>query len=158
MQIGPVILEMGMSEREEHMNAAMPDVWELYCDGTATPNPGKIGVGILLISPQGVRTEVSRALHNGCNNEAEALALLEGMRTALCMGAKRLLLFSDSRVIVDHVTGRMRIRVAALAALADQVACGLTQFEASELRWLGQHRNREADALARHALGLSART
>lgn len=137
------------------MDSSARAPWQLYCDGTALPNPGRIGIGVLLVAPDGTRHTVSRALGNGCNNEAEARALLAGLEEAARLGAATLEVHSDSRVLVDHLGGSQRVRVAALARLLDELGLALARAGSPPLRWLPRHRNQAADALARAALGLA---
>lgn len=132
----------------------MTEPWTLHCDGTALPNPGRIGIGAVLVAPDGQRHTLSQALGHGCNNEAEARALLAALDWARTLGAGPLAIHSDSRVLIDHLSGRERTRVAHLAALFDSLAPALA---GSKLDWLPRHRNTQADELARAALGLSAK-
>ena len=52
--------------------------WLIWCDGSACPNPGRMGFGAVLRGPDGSTHTLSQAGHtSGCNNEAEARALLQ---------------------------------------------------------------------------------
>ncbi|MBS1156644.1 MAG: ribonuclease [Proteobacteria bacterium] len=137
---------------------AADPVWLAAFDGSALPNPGRIGLGAVLCAPDGRRFEISEpARQNGCNNEAELLALCTLLELANELGAERLCIRSDSDVAVRYVLGQASTQVVQLLPLiarAQQLARGFARFE---LRWVPQHRNREADALARKALGLPAR-
>ena len=56
---------------------AAPAHWEAWVDGTALPNPGRIGIGLLLVAPDGTQQALSRAPgRSGCNNKAELRATL----------------------------------------------------------------------------------
>lgn len=135
-----------------------PSIWHIHCDGTALPNPGRIGLGAVLCAPDGARHSLStRSEHTGCNNTAEALALILALREAHARGARRLRVHSDSDVLVQHLAGTLRIRVASLATLFDEAATWLARFEQVELHWVPRHRNGEADTLARAALALPAK-
>ena len=55
-----------------------PTCWKAYIDGVA--NQRGLGVGLVLISPEGITIEKSLRLgFSAMNNEAEYEALLEGM-------------------------------------------------------------------------------
>ncbi len=132
--------------------------WTGWCDGCALPNPGRMAVGGVLCGPDGSRREISRATgRTGCNNEAEILALQDLLEFALECGVRRLLVFSDSdlvvRVVPDPASREARRLAAHFAEVRKRVLC----FEQFELRWLPQHRNREADELSRQAFGLPPR-
>ncbi|MDQ8023375.1 MAG: reverse transcriptase-like protein [Moraxellaceae bacterium] len=131
-----------------------PDCWLIHCDGTALPNPGRIGVGVVLRAPDGSEHRISRTQGNGCNNEAEACALLLALAEAQHLGAQCLRLYSDSDVLVQHVAGTAHTAVPRLAALFAEARDALAQFRHAELHWLPRHRNGDADTLARAVLGL----
>ena len=59
------------------------------------------GVGIVIITPEGIRLEHSFRLgFRASNNEVEYKALLAGFRTILGMGARDVEIYSDSRLVV----------------------------------------------------------
>ena len=76
-----------------------PICWKVYVDGAA--NQRGFGVGLVLISPEGITIEKSLRLgFLAMNNEAEYEALLEGMSMVEKLGGKSVNMFSDSRLIV----------------------------------------------------------
>ena len=129
--------------------------WEAWFDGTAVPNPGRMGIGILLIAPDGEHREISTPLgKTGCNNEAELHALAATLELAQRLGTQQLYINSDSRFVVDCLTGLDSTEIEPLATLVAQIRQQMACFTAIVLRWLPRHRNTEADALARGALGM----
>lgn len=129
--------------------------WTLYADGSAVPNPGRMGLGAVLVAPDGTRHALSMATHaRGCNNEAEARALLAALRDAQARGATALQIYSDSSLLVAQLGVVDAPPVLRLAALYDEVGALLATFTHTSLHWIPRHRNGEADALARAALGL----
>ena len=59
------------------------------------------GVGIVIITPEGIRLEHSFRLgFRASNNEVEYKALLAGFRTILGMAARDIEIYSDSRLVV----------------------------------------------------------
>ena len=77
---------VGGAAREMHPVAESAPVspWIIYCDGSAMPNPGRMGLGVVLCAPDGTCHTLAQATHTtGCNNEAELRALL------LALGALR---------------------------------------------------------------------
>ena len=132
-------------------------LWLAYCDGSAVPNPGRIGVGAVLTDPGGTCHTISKAAHEiGCNNEAELRALLATLRELKLRGASALLIHCDSSVVVEQVASSSAKPIAGLAALFDEARALFNSFDQATLKWIPRHRNREADALARAALGLAA--
>lgn len=136
----------------------MASPWLVHIDGTAVPSPGALGVGVVLVSPDGARHEISRALEQrGCNNEAEARAVLAAFDAAGTLGARALRLHSDSAVVVDELTGRRRTQVGRLRAVFDAIEEQRVGFEVVDVVLVGRRDNGEADRLARAALGLGVK-
>lgn len=130
--------------------------WVAYCDGSAVPNPGRIGLGAVFTEPDGTRHTLSEASHeNGCNNEAELRALLATLQELKLRGAGTLFIHCDNSVVVEQVGSSTAKPIARLASLFDEARALLNSFDQATLMWIPRHRNREADALARAALGLA---
>ncbi|WP_018229899.1 ribonuclease HI family protein [Methyloversatilis universalis] len=131
------------------------DCWLLWFDGCAWPNPGRLGLGALIVAPDGRRIELSQAgSRHGCNNEAELEALRIALERARAEGARRLQVIGDSDVVLRHLGGDRRATVEPLCSQLQAVAATLAGFDRIELRWVPRHRNRDADRLSRAALGL----
>ena len=132
--------------------------WQGWFDGAALPNPGKIGLGVVLISPAGIHSGRSVLIgESGCNNEAELHALCLALEIASEAGARRLQLHGDSNVAVRYVRGPESTQIARLVVLVAQARMRIQGFEEVLLVWVPRHRNVEADRLSRQALGLPAR-
>lgn len=130
--------------------------WTIHCDGSAVPNPGRMGLGAVLVAPDGTRHPLSMATDaRGCNNEAEARALMAALREAKARRATALQIYSDSSLLVAQLGSAGASPVLRLAALYEEVAALLTTFAHTSLHWIPRHRNGEADELARAALGLA---
>ena len=132
------------------------NVWVAYCDGSAVPNPGRIGLGAVFTEPDGKRHTLSEAARaNGCNNEAELRALMATLQELKLRGATALLIHCDNSVVVEQVGSSMAKPIARLASMFDEARALLASFDQATLTWIPRHRNAEADALARAALGLA---
>lgn len=134
-----------------------PLPWCLHSDGSAVPNPGRMGIGAILVSPDGTRHTVSERLANaGCNNEAEVQALLAGLRLARELGAQTIAVYTDSDLIAKQLGACANAPdpVRLHAPLLDARTL-LTTFASHSLSWVPRHRNQEADRLARAALGMA---
>jgi ribonuclease HI len=131
-------------------------LWHIHCDGTALPNPGRIGIGAVVVSPDGLTFTLSAAPGTrGCNNEAEAAALIAALKLAHTHGARRLHIRCDSIVLVEQTTGRERTKIERLVPLFAEARALLATFEQIDFRWVSRRENAAADALARAALGLA---
>ena len=86
-----------------------PLCWKVYVDGVA--NQRGFGVGLVLISPK--KTIIEKSLRLGfsaTNNESEYEALLQGMAMVRKMEGKAVEMFSDLRLIVGQVKGKLEAR------------------------------------------------
>jgi ribonuclease HI len=147
-----------MSLAAPHSDTSSAAAWTVHCDGTALPNPGRIGIGAVLTAPDGTRHTLSQATGtHGCNNEAEARALIAALQMLQNLGAENAVLniHSDSSVLVAQLGGAAPI--VRLTQVFDEARQLLQQFGDVHLDWVPRHRNSEADALARAALGLPSK-
>lgn len=134
---------------------AAPGIWSAWFDGSALPNPGRIGIGLVLESPDGARHERAfTAPQRGCNNEAELLALCALLEEAQALGARRLRIYGDSDIAVKYVNGIDSTEIERLRTLVARSQQLLQDFDAV-LSWIPRHRNGMADTLSRRALGLA---
>lgn len=137
------------------------DCWQAWFDGAAFPNPGRLGLGAVLLSPAGERHELSRlAGVSGCNNEAELLAMLGVLELARRAGARHIALRGDSDFAIRagqaHLAGNPTgiTEIPRLMELIHRLNELLGGFESVVLNWIPRHRNGDADRLSRQALGL----
>ena len=83
--------------------------WKVYVDG-ATNQRGS-GIGLVLISPEGIAIEKSLRLgFSATNNEVEYEALLQGMTMVQKLGRRTMEAFSDSKLVVGQVMGELEAR------------------------------------------------
>ncbi len=137
-----------------------PGAWVIHCDGSAWPNPGRMGLGAVLTGPDGtVQHQISEATtFAGCNNEAELRALMLALRWLAQQGIATptpVQVFSDNSVLVEQLGDQPTAPIARLAALFDEARSALQAFHNVRLQWIPRHRNGAADTLARAALGLA---
>jgi ribonuclease HI len=78
------------------------ETWIMYFYGSVMKEGA--GVGLVFISPLGVRMEYIVRLHfPASNNVAEYKALINGLRIATELGIKRLEIRGDSELVVGQV-------------------------------------------------------
>jgi len=144
-----------MSVGEKQGPGSLP--WTVYCDGSAMPNPGRMGIGAVITAPDGSRHTLSQATHaTGCNNEAELLALTLALQDLRERGATAVRAYSDNSILVEQLgpPGPEPVApIVRLAGLFDEARALLGSFDDARVNWIPRHRNGEADALARAALG-----
>jgi len=120
------------------------------------PNPGRMGIGAVLTAPDGARHTLSQATHTtGCNNEAELLALTLALQELRARGATAVRAYSDNSILVEQLAASEAKPIVRMAALFDDARALLASFDDARVQWIPRHRNGEADALARAALGFA---
>jgi ribonuclease HI len=78
------------------------EFWSLYFDGSRSKEG--VGVGCLLLDPKGNKMFISCRLEFDCtNNIAEYEALIQGLKRAIDLNVKLLIVFGDSEIIVKQV-------------------------------------------------------
>ena len=106
-------------------------------------------MGLVLISPEQLTIEKSLRLgFSATNNEAEYKALLEGMSMVQRMGGKAAKMFSDSRLVVGHVKGKLEARDKRMQGYLSQVRHLQLGFESFTLLHVPKSGNTHANSLA----------
>ena len=119
------------------------------CDGAARGNPGPAGAGAVVVAEDGaVLAEVAEGLGETTNNVAEYTAVIRGLEEAQRLGAREVLLRSDSQLLINQLTGRYRVKAPHLQPLHRQVRDLIRSFDRVDLEHVPRERNTAADALA----------
>ncbi|MGH3492758.1 MAG: reverse transcriptase-like protein, partial [Sciscionella sp.] len=126
----------------------------LEADGGSRGNPGPAGYGAALRDTLtgDLLVQRSGALEHTTNNVAEYTALLEGLRAAKALGAVVVEVRMDSKLVVEQMSGRWKIRNASLRALADEARNLAAEFDEVSYEWIPRERNTVADRLANEAM------
>ncbi|MDV6013824.1 bifunctional RNase H/acid phosphatase [Haloechinothrix sp. LS1_15] len=126
-------------------------------DGGARGNPGPAGYGAVVLGPDGeVLAERQGGLGTTTNNVAEYTGLIEGLRAAAEVGAGSVDVRLDSKLVVEQMNGRWRIKNETLRPLAARAAELAAGFERVTYSWIARERNTRADALANEAMDRQA--
>jgi len=133
-------------------HAGPPTPWRAWFDGSAHPNPGRCGIGALLLGPAGERVELARAAGYGNSSEAEYRALIALLEAAVDAGARNLTIYGDSRVVVDDMDAAGGMGAPSLAPLRAAAQALLPALGQVALRWIPRHKNGAADALSQRAV------
>ena len=124
---------------------------KLFTDGASRNNPGEAGGGIVLRDGEDEWTK-SKYFGRKTNNEAEYLALIEGLKLAREHGAgKKLEVFMDSELIVKQIKGEYKVKKNTLIPLFTEVKTLLRGVDWSITHIL-RNNNRDADKLANQAI------
>jgi ribonuclease H / adenosylcobalamin/alpha-ribazole phosphatase len=102
---------------------------------------------------QGMRLRgLHRWLGVATNNEAEYHALIDGLKAVSEWKPDRLEVFLDSKLVVEQVNGRWKIKEARLQSLQTRAKELLAGFPEFEIKHVERERNKGADALANMAI------
>ncbi|MEW6511600.1 MAG: ribonuclease HI family protein [Bacteroidota bacterium] len=125
-----------------------------FTDGAARGNPGDAGIGILVKDEKGATVLSLHGYIGVCtNNVAEYTALLTLLERVKARPWRRLLVHSDSELMVRQMNGQYKVRDRGLKPLHAR-ARGLLQELPFECRLvhIPREENQEADELANRGI------
>lgn len=125
-----------------------PEHWVMYFDGSLKLEG--VGAGVLLISPKGDQLKyVLQIFWEASNNEAEYEALLHGLRLAISLGIKRLLVYGDSLVVINQVNDEWDRNKDNMDAYCKEVRKLENKFFGLEFHHIVRDNNVAADVLSK---------
>ena len=92
--------------------------------------------------------EIAEGIGVATNNVAEYTAAIRGLERARDLGATDVLLRSDSRLLIEQLAGRWKVKNPTLQRLHHEARSLVAGFERVEVEHVRRERNVEADALA----------
>ncbi len=127
-------------------------------DGGSRGNPGPAGYGALVRDADSgeVLAERREAIGTATNNVAEYRGLLAGLRAAAEIAADSIEVRMDSKLVVEQMSGRWKIKHRDLQPLAAQGQQLLRALPPTTFTWIPRERNAHADRLANEAMDLAA--
>jgi ribonuclease HI len=140
------------ARNRKNMPPTPADAWLAWFDGSSHPNPGRMGIGGLLQSPDGRSiAEISRAAGHGDSSEAEYLALNAVLEAAVAAQPARLVIHGDSQVVIDDICSKRR-PAASLTEQRERALRSISQLANVVFVWIPRHKNARADALSQRAV------
>ena len=119
----------------------------MFFDGSKMLNGS--GAGVVLVSPRGDKLSYVLQIHfDSSNNEAEYEALLYGLRMAISLGVRRLMVYGDSDLVVNQVMKEWDIRSPSIC-YCNAVRKLEKKFKGLELHHIPRIKNQAADDLAK---------
>jgi ribonuclease HI len=125
---------------------------EIYIDGASFGNPGPSGAGVVIRQNKRIKKTLSLHIGEATNNVAEYMALIFGLQEALILGAKNVILNTDSQLLVHQINGQYKIKSSNLKPLYQQSKYLLSHLNSVELKYISRQENKLADRLAREAI------
>lgn len=125
-----------------------------YFDGATRPNPGDIGLGVVLVDINGKEVmSASVSGGYGTNNCGEYRALILAMELALENGFKKVLFVGDSQLVVYQVMGVWGVNNDDLRLLQERAQSLGQKFEWCSVKWVKRTSNSRADELSKAGIG-----
>lgn len=134
----------------------MPRQLLIEADGGSRGNPGESGSGAIVVDETSGELLAEIGLYGGIasNNVAEYKAMIAGVRRALQIDPNaELHIRMDSKLVVEQMMGRWKIKHPAMAELAAE-ARALLIGTPVKFEWIPRLENSRADKLANMAMDL----
>ncbi|WP_306356234.1 MULTISPECIES: bifunctional RNase H/acid phosphatase [unclassified Nocardia] len=123
-------------------------------DGGSRGNPGPAGYGAVVWDADHARVLAERWEYLGVatNNVAEYRGLIAGLEAAAELGATEVAVRMDSKLVVEQMSGRWKVKHAAMIPLADRARQLVAGFDGVRFDWIPRAANSHADRLANQAM------
>jgi ribonuclease H / adenosylcobalamin/alpha-ribazole phosphatase len=127
-------------------------------DGGSRGNPGPAGYGAVVwdADRSTVLAETKQAIGHATNNVAEYRGLIAGLDDAVKLGATEAAVFMDSKLVVEQMSGRWKVKHPDLVALHAQARTSASRLGRISYTWIPRERNSHADRLANEAMDAAA--
>lgn len=127
-------------------------------DGGSRGNPGPAGYGSVVFNAgrDTVLAESKQAIGRATNNVAEYRGLIAGLEEAAKVGATDVAVSMDSKLVVEQMSGRWKVKHPDLIPLHQQARSLATQFDRVTYAWIPRAKNSHADRLANEAMDAAA--
>jgi ribonuclease HI len=131
----------------------LSDKFVLFTDGGARGNPGPAAAGAFLCTPKkDFVKELGVYLGKATNNEAEYRGLIIGMKAAIKAGAKKLVCYLDSELIVKQLNGIYKVKNARLGKYFDEIKLMEEKLKSVNYKHVPREKNKKADSLVNEVL------
>jgi ribonuclease H / adenosylcobalamin/alpha-ribazole phosphatase len=127
-------------------------------DGGSRGNPGPAGYGAVVFAADRatVLAESKLSIGRATNNVAEYRGLIAGLEEAAKIGATEVDVLMDSKLVVEQMSGRWKVKHPDIAALHQQATALSTRFDHITYTWIPRAKNSHADRLANEAMDAAA--
>jgi ribonuclease HI len=125
----------------------------IFTDGASRGNPGPAAIGAVIKDEKGnLVASISRCIGQTTNNQAEYRAVIAALEKAVSLGARQVVLYSDSELLVRQINGQYKIKNTALRPLYQEVVRLAGALESFQTACIPREQNAGADGLANKAL------
>ena len=124
----------------------------LFFDGAAKGNPGNIGAGGVIKNMEGqVEHRYAWGLGQDTNTQAEAMALLQGLKVLQKVGIKEAMVFGDSQTVIKMLVENSKPKDLRLTRILMRIRKISSSFQSLSFSHVLRNNNKEADEEANRA-------
>ena len=129
------------------------DEYVLFFDGCSKNNPGPSGAGAVLYH-NGIEIWSTAVFvgHKETNNVAEYTGMIVGIKRAVEMGIRRLVVKGDSNLVVQQMNGKFRVNADHIKPLHATAKNIIRNFDSIQFVHVYRHLNQRADELSNMGL------
>ena len=126
----------------------------IEADGGSRGNPGPAGYGAVVFNADrsAVLAERRQSIGRATNNVAEYRGLIAGLEAAAELDATEVAVFMDSKLVVEQMSGRWRVKHPDLLELHREATQAARRFADVQYAWIPREQNAHADRLANEAM------
>jgi len=122
-------------------------------DGACNPNPGNMGIGIVIYKNGKLFKKISEAIGYGTNNIAEYKALIRGLEEVKEINPERIDIYCDSQLLVKQLNKKYKVKNSGIIPLFNRAEEIIRTIPGKVyFIWNRRDNNVMADGLAKRAL------
>lgn len=131
----------------------MPEKFTIYTDGGSRGNPGPAASGVVIKNEDGETIEkFGEFLEDQTNNFAEYTAIIHALQKAREMGANKIVLYTDSKLVAQQLNRDWRVKSEDIQSLFVQAWNLIHKFDKVDINHVKREDNQEADAVVNRIL------
>lgn len=127
--------------------------YKLQFDGCSKDNPGIAGAGAVIYKfNEEISSKIKFVGNNSTNNVAEYTGLIIGLKEAITLGIKRLMVEGDSMLVIKQMNGEYKVKSTNLIDLYNEANDLSKKFENIYFKHIYREHNKRADELSNLAI------
>lgn len=129
------------------------DIYEMYFDGCSKGNPGLSGAGAVIYkNGEEIWANSYFVSDNATNNVSEYFGLIRGLKRAIKMNIRCLIVKGDSLLIIKQMTGKYKVKSESMIELYDIAKKMEEEFENISYEHVYRKYNKRADQLSNEGI------
>ena len=128
--------------------------YAIQTDGSCMPNPGEMGIGIVIYKDGNIENTISEYTGVGTNNIAEYQAMIRGLEEIKKWKKPedRVMIFVDSLLILRQAKGEWKVKNQGLMPYCEKAKELIKELKNVKILWNARGDNGIADRLAKEAI------